>query len=143
MGLEHGRFDMSDNKYILFREENMIKGEMLEGFKGDDLISMVQDVIKMEEGLSPVPDKLAIVKASMLKLNFQTMLSQSIIRRSMDYCSNFKTAIVVNNSFNYGVVRVWQTLMDSPKAEIQIFQTEDEAYDFLKNGVLQDIEDAK
>jgi hypothetical protein len=126
---------MIEKKYEMNLEGNVIRAQLFDGFDKNDLASVIEDLFETEKGLSPVPHKLVIVRAESLDLGFESMFTQARIRRIVEYCSDFKTAIVVNNTVNYGTARMWQSLMNSPQVKVKIFRVGDNAQDWLNSRV--------
>jgi hypothetical protein len=126
---------MIEKKYELNLEGNVIRAQLFDGFGKDDLASIVEDLFELEKGLSPVPHKLVIVRAATLDLDFESMFTQAKIREIAEYCSDFKSAIVVNNTVNYGTARMWQSLMESRQVKVKLFRVGDNAHDWLHSRV--------
>ena len=119
-------------RYNIVENGPMIDIHIYDGFNGVDLMMVVKKIIEMEEDKYPVPYKHVIVHAEEVDLNVQDLLPQAMIRRVMEYCTQFKTSIRVNNIHNFAIARMWQILMHSPDVEIGIFYSIDESIEWLE-----------
>ena len=118
--------------FTIKQEEYFIRVDLNKGFSSVDLASVVMASGELESLSEMTPNKLVVINIKVLDLRFDDLFPQAKFRESIDFASEFKTAIVVNNEVNFGTARIWQSIMNSTKASIEIFRSEAEAMEWLQ-----------
>ena len=119
--------------FSIRQEERYIRVDLNKNFSRADLESVVIVSGSLESRSELTPNKLVVVNAEVLDLRFDDLFPQAKFREGIDFASEFKTAIVVYNDVNFGTSRIWQNIMNSPKASIEIFRSEEKAIEWLQN----------
>ena len=118
-------------KYHIYPKNDYICYEIFEGFDSQALMLSIAELTKLEQQTANVPDKLIIIKCKVLNLYFDDIFPHAKTRENQTYSSAFKTAIIVNNEINYGIANMWLNSMNSPKATLEIFNSEQEGLEWL------------
>jgi hypothetical protein len=94
----------------------------------DDLATVVREVI-VREGNSPAsPNRLVDFGASgTVAVSFEHIATVASVRRQVALHNPIRTAIVVHNASQRGYARMFQTVNDHPLVTVQIFESHDEA----------------
>ncbi|NQZ55978.1 MAG: hypothetical protein HRT88_00685 [Lentisphaeraceae bacterium] len=118
--------------FTIRQEEAFIRVDLNKGFSSEDLDNVVMKSGALESASEMTPNKLVVVNTPVLDLRFDDLFPPAKHREAIDYTSEFKTAIVVNNDVNFGTSRIWQSIMNSPQVSIEIFRSEEEAIEWLQ-----------
>ncbi len=120
--------------YIMFEISVNADGVIIVKIKYLDSLSEVLEINKSvyELELKNKTDKRIVDVRDIqnTKLNFESMFQFEKIRTEQK--PKGKTAYIYNTSIGLGFARMWQQLIETPEFSIGIFETEPEAYEWLK-----------
>jgi hypothetical protein len=66
-----------------------------------------------------------------IKIGFAELMDFTENLRTIQLPHRVKSAILTNNSLQYGMARMFQSILEHPQMDIKIFSHEEEAYTWL------------
>ncbi len=91
------------------------------------------EIMAVEEARHAVtPHRITdLTGSSNVELGFDEILALATMRRTMEFPTPFKSAIVTGNEVQMGFARMFQTLNNNPKIAIKIFTDQESALVWL------------
>jgi hypothetical protein len=87
-----------------------------------DLSRMAVEIAELEAASPVIPDRTCDLRpVERLDFDFAGVLAIAESRRRLSYKNSFRTAIVADDTVQYGYARMFQTLNDHPQITIRIF----------------------
>ena len=97
-----------------------------------ELFASARQVETLEATLPDRPNQLTDLGGiTSRETNYGNLSSVASIRRAKIFPNNFKLAMVAPTAESFGLARMFQSLADNPKVDIQIFPNKDEAEKWL------------
>jgi hypothetical protein len=66
-----------------------------------------------------------------IKIGFEDLMGFTENIRTIQLSQNVKTAILTGNPLQYGIARMFQSILEHPQMKIEIFSNEEEANNWL------------
>lgn len=97
-----------------------------------DSLSVEFDIIEKEYIIYP-NRLISLCKIKSFNAHFNSILHLAEKRNKKEYPNKFKTALLVNDNIQLGFARMFQTFIETPQIEIEIFRDETKAINWLKS----------
>jgi hypothetical protein len=72
-----------------------------------------------------------IRKLDLSKIGYDELMTMAEYLRNIQLPRKIKSAIITINSLQYGIVRMFQTILEDEQIEVKIFSNDEEAYNWL------------
>ncbi len=101
----------------------------------NDILEVSRDVVIKDGMIVDPTDRIEDMrKLEFISLGFNELSSLAQNMLALQLPRVVKTAILVNGPLQFGIARMFQTILHHPKMKIEIFSNEDEAYDWLSSN---------
>ena len=98
-----------------------------------ELLEHAQGVAAIEASQSVTPHRIAILPSGLVcDLNFSELHSFAAKRRAARLKNPVKSAIVAGDAVQFGFARMYQALNEHPNLKVEVFQSEEPAFAWLR-----------
>ena len=116
--------DDTNNKFIKITYVGTLSNEDIHGVLKEGLKKEGKELILIDR----VED---MRKLKGIKIGFEDLMGFTGNLRDIQLPQIVKSAILTNNPLQYGIARMFQSILDHPQMKIEIFSNEEEAYNWL------------
>ncbi len=97
---------------------NDIRGVLKNGINDLDYTNRIEDMRKLED----------------VSIGFKELLSLTQDLEKMELTNTVRVAVLTGSQLQYGIARMFQTILDNSHIKIQIFKNEEEALIWISSG---------
>jgi len=98
----------------------------------EDIHGVLRDGLKIEGKELNLTNRLEVMrKLKGIKIGFEDLMGFTENIRTIQLSQNVKTAILTGNPLQYGIARMFQSILEHPQMKIEIFSNEEEANNWL------------
>lgn len=109
--------------YQIWSEGSILRGAFTGVVTSIDMIKLLKSVNELERGLNPMPDRMMDLSAAVdFELRFSELFSFAQQRMTTQFPNTIKSALVAPQPVQMGFARMYQTLLNHPQIDLQIFQ---------------------
>ncbi len=99
-----------------------------------ELVKLNEELSSVEKAYAIIPHRLSDFRPiTSADVNFDYMFSFAKHRAARIFSNSFRSALLVGNSYQFGLARMFQTLNDNKSIEIEIFYEESKALDWIRS----------
>jgi hypothetical protein len=100
--------------------------------ENNDIQGVLKDALVMDgDGLKLANRIEDMRKLKGIKIGFAELMDFTENLRTIQLPQKVKSAILTNNALQYGIARMFQSILEHPQMDIKIFSQEEEAYAWL------------
>ena len=120
--------------YSIEKSKDFIKVTYLGTLSNDDIQGVSRDAVHTDGDILYFLDRIEDMrKLDSIKLGFKELSSFTRNLQNLQLPRIVKSAILTSGPLQYGIARMFQTILDHPKMKIEIFSNEDEANKWLSS----------
>lgn len=119
--------------FTVVEEADFVRVKMFGVLTSRDIAELVNAVDEVEKNRDPMPNRLADMReVTEMQIRYPDVSMLAEARRGRQFPNSFKSAIVVGSSVQSGVARMFRTLNDNPQIQIEVFEDEAAALEWLR-----------
>ena len=116
-------------------KEDIVFVTFPETLSDNDFRLMNEEIESVEDEYSKVPNFIvSLTNVKKFNGNFYSVQELAKQRAAKTFPNNILEAILVNNDFQMGFARMYQTVNDNPQLTIKIFRDEAKAIEWIKTN---------
>jgi hypothetical protein len=118
--------------YSIDRSANFVRVTYSGALTNKDILEVLNDSLATLGKVSNQPNRIEDMRnLDAINIGFGELLNLADNVKQLQLPQVVKSAILTCNSLQYGVARIFQTILDNPQSKIGIFSSEEEANSWL------------
>jgi hypothetical protein len=124
--------------YSIDKSDKFIRVIYSGTLKNQDIQGVLRDSLIMNGGELKLTNRIEdMSRLKGIRIGFDELMALTEKLRTIQLSRVVKTAVLTSNSLQYGTARIFQTILEHPQMNVEIFSNEEEAYKWLSEREIE------